>query len=157
MLIQQRRLGDMYGNASLLSQGGLGGSSDLSALRAATSAAKQAKETEQHTKQSESDSEDNEGESEEEQIPDDDYFKNFALKVAGTEESKTEEDESGKQEKADNESFPHKLYRMLHEAEQEGNAHIVSFLPSGRGFAIHEPQKFADIIGRYFTTVSYTV
>ena len=57
------------------------------------------------------------------------------------------------EDRASTESFPHKLYRMLFEAEKEGQDSIVSFLPSGRGFIIHKPKEFAAMImPRYFTT-----
>jgi hypothetical protein len=41
-----------------------------------------------------------------------------------------------------NESFPHKLYRMLDEAKKNGNEDILSFFPHGRAFGIHKPRRF---------------
>eukprot|EP00797_Seminavis_robusta_P033084 Sro75_g041010.2 (798) ;mRNA; f:13899-16292 len=73
----------------------------------------------------------------EDQMGDEEYFKAFALKEG----------------KSEDESFPHKLYRMLYEAEQDGHARIVSFLPSGCSFTIHNPKEFVcSIMPRYFTT-----
>jgi hypothetical protein len=49
--------------------------------------------------------------------------------------------------------FPLKLYRMLEEAEKNGQEDVLSFLPHGRAFAIHKPGKFKeDIMPRYFGT-----
>jgi hypothetical protein len=49
--------------------------------------------------------------------------------------------------------FPLKIYRMLEEAEENGQEHILSFLPHGRVFAIHNPNKFMeDIMPTYFST-----
>lgn len=51
------------------------------------------------------------------------------------------------------ETFPFKLHRMLTEAEEQGNDSVLSFLPGGKGFAIHEPRSFvSDIMPQYFTT-----
>lgn len=87
----------------------------------------------------ESDDEDN--------VSDQEYFKTYAV---------AKDDASAKEDaddKANNESFPHKLYRMLYEAEHDNLEAIVSFLPSGRGFTIHKPREFvAEIMPRYFTT-----
>jgi len=84
---------------------------------------------------------------EEDDVSDQEYFKTYAL---------NKDDQSAKEDaddKACNESFPHKLYRMLYEAEQDNQETIVSFLPSGRGFTIHKPREFvAEIMPRYFTT-----
>lgn len=50
------------------------------------------------------------------------------------------------------ENFPLKLYRMLYEAEQNGQADIISFFPNGRAFAIHKPKEFiSEIMPKYFT------
>ena len=49
------------------------------------------------------------------------------------------------------ERFPVKLYRMIYEAEKEGNTSIISFLPHGRAFAIHNEAEFVrEILPRYF-------
>jgi hypothetical protein len=42
--------------------------------------------------------------------------------------------------------FPLKLHRMLSEAEEQGNEHIVSWLPDGRSFLVHNPEKFVEIV-----------
>jgi hypothetical protein len=42
------------------------------------------------------------------------------------------------------ESFPVKLYRILAEAERQGNIHIISFTPDGRAFKIHDQSTFMD-------------
>ncbi|CAB9505345.1 shock factor protein [Seminavis robusta] len=86
---------------------------------------------------------------EEDQMGDEEYFKAFTLKEGKSEDGSA----SDSDDKAGNESFPHKLYRMLYEAEQDGHARIVSFLPSGRGFTIHKPKEFvSSIMPKYFTT-----
>lgn len=86
-------------------------------------------------------------------IEDEDYFKEYAIKSAnedGSSEGNTADSDDGK---AGNESFPHKLYRMLYEADKDGLGHIVSFLPSGRGFTIHRPKDFvSEVMPRFFTT-----
>lgn len=83
----------------------------------------------------------------EDDVSDQEYFKTYSV---------TKDDASAKEDaddKACNESFPHKLYRMLYEAQQDNLEAIVSFLPSGRGFTIHKPREFvAEIMPRYFTT-----
>lgn len=50
-------------------------------------------------------------------------------------------------------SFPSKLYSMLDEAESEGHADIVSFLPDGKSFMIHKPDELArELLPKYFRT-----
>jgi HSF-type DNA-binding len=91
-------------------------------------------------------------EDEEDASEDEDYFKAYAQKESSGVDNPSEADsEDGK---AGNESFPHKLYRMLHECSlNPRDGKIVSFLPSGRGFTIHKPKDFvAEIMPRYFTT-----
>lgn len=52
-----------------------------------------------------------------------------------------------------NETFPMKLYRMLFEAEKNGEDGIVAWSASGRAFHIHKPDQFiADVMPKYFTT-----
>lgn len=41
-----------------------------------------------------------------------------------------------------NETFPHKLYRMLFEVEKKGQEDIVSFFPHGKAFIVHKPKAF---------------
>jgi len=49
------------------------------------------------------------------------------------------------------ELFPDKLHRMLSEIEQSGESDIISFLPHGRAFAVHNMKKFLEVIlPRYF-------
>jgi hypothetical protein len=49
------------------------------------------------------------------------------------------------------ELFPGKLYRLLAEAERDGNTHIVSFTPDGRAFKINDPNAFIkDVSPKYF-------
>lgn len=49
--------------------------------------------------------------------------------------------------------FPLKLYRLLEEAEREGNEDVVSFYPHGQAFGIHRQSKFiTDMMPRYFNT-----
>lgn len=50
-------------------------------------------------------------------------------------------------------SFPSKLFDMLQDAEREGHAHIISFLPDGKAFMIHKPEALAhDVLPKYFRT-----
>lgn len=47
--------------------------------------------------------------------------------------------------------FPWKLHTLLQETEQRGEGHIVSWLPHGRAFKIHQVKEFtAGILPRYF-------
>jgi hypothetical protein len=49
------------------------------------------------------------------------------------------------------EPFPEKLHRMLLESEASGKGDIVSFYSHGRGFGIHDPDKFVEeILPEYF-------
>jgi hypothetical protein len=49
------------------------------------------------------------------------------------------------------ELFPGKLYRLLAEAERDGNTHIVSFTKDGRAFKINDPNAFIkDLSPKYF-------
>lgn len=48
-------------------------------------------------------------------------------------------------------TFGQKIYRLLMDAEKEGQDHVVSFTPSGHAFRIHDRQAFMDdIVPRYF-------
>ena len=92
---------------------------------------------------------------EEDGLEDEEYFKELAMNKTATNEDGSIEGNAADSDdgKAGNESFPHKLYRMLFEADKDGLGHIVSFLPSGRGFTIHKPKDFvAEVMPRYFTT-----
>jgi hypothetical protein len=49
------------------------------------------------------------------------------------------------------EAFPEKLYRLLAEAERDGNDQIISFTPDGRAFKIHNRQAFIEEVSpKYF-------
>jgi hypothetical protein len=68
-------------------------------------------------------------------------------------EDEGSEERDGKDMDESAETFPFKLFRMLEEAENDGNEGIVSFNPQGRCFLIHKPKQFVDeIMPKYFTT-----
>jgi HSF-type DNA-binding len=47
-------------------------------------------------------------------------------------------------------NFPVKLHYMLHELEDDGLAHIVSWAPHGRSFVVHKQDVFIEmILNRY--------
>lgn len=47
--------------------------------------------------------------------------------------------------------FPFKLHHLLEEAEDCCTDHIISWLPSGEAFKIHDPEAFADtVMTKYF-------
>ena len=49
------------------------------------------------------------------------------------------------------EPFPEKLHRLLLEVEAAGRGDVISFVASGRAFAIHKPEKFfKEIVPLYF-------
>jgi HSF-type DNA-binding len=53
-------------------------------------------------------------------------------------------------------SFPLKLYKMLQDAEKEGNEDVISFQPDGRIFSIHDKPRFlSEITPRYFVSTRY--
>ena len=52
--------------------------------------------------------------------------------------------------------FPMKLHDMLSEAEQRGFENIVSWLPDGKRFQIHDPETLAtEVLGIYFRQTKY--
>jgi hypothetical protein len=52
--------------------------------------------------------------------------------------------------------FPAKLRQLLDDSEMEGNTHIVSWMPHGKAFRVHNPKEFAaKIVGRYFNHGQY--
>lgn len=54
-------------------------------------------------------------------------------------------------------TVPEDLRQMLEEAEEEGNAQLVSWLSHGRAFKVHDKAAFADhILPRYFKASKYT-
>lgn len=49
------------------------------------------------------------------------------------------------------ERFPIKLYRMIYEMEKEGRTDVISFLPHGKAFAVHNEATFVkEVLPRYF-------
>jgi len=46
--------------------------------------------------------------------------------------------------------FPWKLHDMLENVDEEGYAHIVSWQPHGRCFAVHKPKEFVALVNKYF-------
>jgi hypothetical protein len=49
------------------------------------------------------------------------------------------------------EPFPERLHRLLKEIQNDGNGDVISFLPHGRAFAIHKPDRFvSEIMPTYF-------
>ena len=74
-------------------------------------------------------------------LDDDAFFQQYALK------------NKDKPNKKSNESFPIKLYRIIHETEKNGDGHILSFSPSGLSVMIHKPEEFVKkIMPKYFTS-----
>ena len=52
--------------------------------------------------------------------------------------------------------FPWKLHEMLHLAEKNGKTAIISWLPGGNGFKVHNKEKFcAEIMPGYFASQKY--
>jgi hypothetical protein len=51
--------------------------------------------------------------------------------------------------------FPVKLHDMLHDAEKKGFQHIVSWLPEGNRFQIHDPEALTDVLQVYFRQTKY--
>ena len=46
-----------------------------------------------------------------------------------------------------NETFPHKLYRMLFEVERKGLDDVVSFFPHGKAFIVKNPKRYVGKLG----------
>jgi hypothetical protein len=54
-------------------------------------------------------------------------------------------------------SFPLRLQRMLDKLEADGNASIVSWLPHGRGFMVHDTDRFVnELMPIYFNQTKYS-
>ena len=54
-------------------------------------------------------------------------------------------------------SFPRKLHHILDQIERDGHAHVISWLPHGRAFAIHKPKEFiATVMPHYFQQTKIT-
>jgi len=52
--------------------------------------------------------------------------------------------------------FPWRLHQMLEEIEQAGDAQVVSWLPDGQHFQVHNPQLFVqNVIPKFFKQKSY--
>lgn len=52
------------------------------------------------------------------------------------------------------EFFPDKLYHMLQDVERLGMTDVVSFLPHGRAFRVHKPERFVNaIMPKYFSNL----
>mmetsp|Transcript_27793 Transcript_27793/g.67207 ORF Transcript_27793/g.67207 Transcript_27793/m.67207 type:complete len:230 (+) Transcript_27793:900-1589(+) len=52
--------------------------------------------------------------------------------------------------------FPWVLHKIIDEAEQEGNQHIVAWMPRGRSFIVHKRDTFTEqILPRYFRQTKY--
>ena len=52
--------------------------------------------------------------------------------------------------------FPWKLHEMLHLAENNGKTAIISWLPGGNGFKVHDKEKFClEIMPGYFASQKY--
>ena len=53
-------------------------------------------------------------------------------------------------------TFPWKLHKMLELADQEGFDNIVSWLPDGRSFKVHDPSEFVEqIMPNFFLQSKY--
>jgi hypothetical protein len=52
--------------------------------------------------------------------------------------------------------FPWKLHQLLEDAETHGNTHVVSWLPGGKAFKVHNPTEFYEqIMPHYFKQTRY--
>jgi HSF-type DNA-binding len=52
--------------------------------------------------------------------------------------------------------FPAKLRGLLDDAVVEGNEHLISWLPGGNAFKIHDPDLLAErVLKRYFRQNSF--
>ena len=54
-------------------------------------------------------------------------------------------------------AFPYKLYKLLDDAERAGiHSSIISWLPDGSGFKIHDAKAFSDtVMSSYFNQSKY--
>lgn len=55
----------------------------------------------------------------------------------------------------DNIQFPVKLYVMLNEAEKKGFHHIISWMPDGEAFRIHDPEGLTQILGMFYKLTKF--
>jgi hypothetical protein len=52
--------------------------------------------------------------------------------------------------------FPWKLHQLLEDAERHGNTQVVSWLPGGKAFKVHNPAEFYQkIMTQYFKQTRY--
>lgn len=65
--------------------------------------------------------------------------------------SESDDSQIRKRKRASTCSFPITLFELLEDAEEEGYANIVSWLPNGTSFQIHDPTRFCDgIMTKFF-------
>jgi hypothetical protein len=74
---------------------------------------------------------DDEEAKDDDKLTDEEYFKNFS---------------ASDDNRIIQETFPSKLYRILHESETTGKGDIVSFLPHGKSFVVRKPRAFVEDI-----------
>jgi len=56
-----------------------------------------------------------------------------------------------------NDPFPKKLFRILEEAHEKGGEDIISFLPHGKTFAVHDITRFVDeVMPKSFSTARFS-
>lgn len=52
--------------------------------------------------------------------------------------------------------FPWKLHKLLQEAENNGETHIVSWMGDGKSFKVHKPKTFAEeVMPHYFSQTKF--
>ena len=52
--------------------------------------------------------------------------------------------------------FPSRLYQLLEDSETEGNTDIISWMPDGRSFKVHNKERFeSELMPRYFGSSKY--
>ena len=52
--------------------------------------------------------------------------------------------------------FPSRLYQLLEDAEKDGLESIISWMPDGKSFKVHDKEKFErDLMPRYFGSSKY--
>ena len=49
------------------------------------------------------------------------------------------------------EQFPEKMHKLLSDAEEKGLQDVVSWMPHGRSFKVHQKDKFLEIASEYFS------
>jgi hypothetical protein len=62
------------------------------------------------------------------------------------EETSPQEDSNQRRRGGVSVAFPVKLHAVLDQVEADGLAHVVSWMPHGRCFVIHDPKEFVDHI-----------